>query len=408
MTYHPLAEGQHCAQSGFHTFREEQHQNWHQFFHPPWCHYDEMTRFRLNKSALRPSRCLPHAGWLCSLLALSVLFALTRQARASVAVLLEQPYGKVSFLNPTGHSALYFDHICAATPISLRPCAPGELGVVISRYDGVGTYDWIAIPLLPYLYAVNSPAAIPTNVDRSTVLRLRDAYRRTHLEAVAPDTLDGGVPAGNWYELVGSAYNRTIYGFRVQTDADQDARMIDLFNDQPNVSHYSGAFRNCADFVRVALDRLYPHAVRRNYIGDLGITAPKSVARGLTHYAHKHPEIHLQVFKVPQVPGNLPRSFGTEGVTESVLKRYGIPLAILSPQAAAAVFLVYVGDGRFAEPKDAPTLDLSMQAMAGDLESEENAVSADPSSAPTLPLPAFLNSGEPATFLDPSVCTECF
>jgi hypothetical protein len=29
----------------------------------------------------------------------------------------------------------------------LRPCQPGELGVVISRYHRVGGYDWIAMPV---------------------------------------------------------------------------------------------------------------------------------------------------------------------------------------------------------------------------------------------------------------------
>src|SRR5580658_8251413 len=57
-------------------------------------------------------------------------------AHASVAVLLEQPYGGLVIFNPTGHSAIYLDHVCAATPVELRACSPGELGVVISRYDG--------------------------------------------------------------------------------------------------------------------------------------------------------------------------------------------------------------------------------------------------------------------------------
>src|SRR6201995_258178 len=56
-------------------------------------------------------------------------------ARASVSLLLEQPYGGLGMFNPTGHAAVYLDHVCAASPLELRPCRPGELGVVISRYD---------------------------------------------------------------------------------------------------------------------------------------------------------------------------------------------------------------------------------------------------------------------------------
>ena len=43
--------------------------------------------------------------------------------------------------------------------------APGESGIVLSRYDGVGGYDWLAIPLVPYLYAVERPEDVPLFVD---------------------------------------------------------------------------------------------------------------------------------------------------------------------------------------------------------------------------------------------------
>ncbi len=287
------------------------------------------------------------------------LLGITTRADASVSLLLEQPYGGFGAWNPTGHSALYFDHICAATPVQLRPCGPGELGVVISRYDGIQEYDWVAVPLIPYLYAVDSARDIPTRVDHGDVSRMRDEYRREHLEDVAPDTADGGMPHGNWYELVGSAYDRTIYGFRVKTSPEQDAEIIDRFNDRPNVTRYSGAFRNCADFARTTINMLYPHAVRRNLIADFGLTTPKSVARGLTHYARKHPEAGLEVFQVKQVQGDLPRSLGVEGVSESLLKRYGLPLTFASPHVTVAVLLAYIGQGRFAVPKHAPTLDVA-------------------------------------------------
>ncbi len=283
---------------------------------------------------------------------------MTASAQASVAVLLEQPYGGMGKYNPTGHSALYFDHICAASPIALRPCAPGELGVVISRYDEIGSYDWVAMPLVPYLFAVDSPAAVPARIDRLEVLRLRDLYRRKYLEELAPDTPTGGMPQGNWYELVGSAYNRTIYGFQLQTSPAQDAALIARLNDNPNVTRYNGAFRNCADFTRDVLNQLYPHAVRRNFIADFGLMTPKDVARDIAHYGRKHPELEPQTFVVPQVPGDLPRSVGVEGVTESLLKRYAVPMLALSPHVTAAVLAAYVGDGRFGVPKHAPTLDL--------------------------------------------------
>src|SRR5580700_12220076 len=71
-------------------------------------------------------------------------------ASASATLLLEEPYGRLGFFTPTGHAAVYLSGVCAETPLILRPCAPGETGVVLSRYDGVRGYDWIAIPLVPF------------------------------------------------------------------------------------------------------------------------------------------------------------------------------------------------------------------------------------------------------------------
>ena len=87
-------------------------------------------------------------------------------AHASVALLMEEPYGEFGAVNPTGHAAVYFNHICADTPTALRPCRDGEYGVVISRYHKIDGYDWLAIPLVGYLYAVDSPSDIPAIVDK--------------------------------------------------------------------------------------------------------------------------------------------------------------------------------------------------------------------------------------------------
>lgn len=277
-------------------------------------------------------------------------------ARAAVTLLLEQPYGGMSVINPTGHSAIYLDHVCAETPLLLRSCHAGELGAVISRYDDVDGFDWVAIPLLPYLYAVQNPEEIPASVDQAMVAHLRNVYRRAQLQTVAPDSEQGEEPLGNWYELVGSAYDRTIYGFQMNSTAEQDQRLIALLNDSRNVQRYNVVFRNCADFARVTMNRFYPHAIRRNLIADLGLTTPKSVARSLTRYAAKHPEVELRVFTVPQVPGSLPRSQNVQGVAESLFKRYGVPLTILSPVATGAVFVAYLGHGRFSMPHDATVL----------------------------------------------------
>jgi hypothetical protein len=57
--------------------------------------------------------------------------------KADVAVLLEEPYSYDGALAGTGHAAIYLNRVCAASPMVLRRCLPGEPRVVISRYHRV-------------------------------------------------------------------------------------------------------------------------------------------------------------------------------------------------------------------------------------------------------------------------------
>ena len=314
------------------------------------------------------------------------LLCLMASARAfgSVAVLLEEPYGGMSHLNAAGHTALYFDHICAESLTELRACRTGEQGVVISRYDDIADLDWVAMPLIPYLYAVEYSTEIPESMDRITLEKLRDTYRRAHLQSLVPNLADGSAPGGNWYELAGSAYDRTIYGFQVKTTPEQDAGMIARLNDRRNVERYNGAFRNCADFVRVTINRLYPHAIGRNYVADFGLTSPKSVARAMSHYGKKHPEAEFTTFQIPQVPGWLPRSRQPVVLSEGIIKVFGVPLLIFSPVATGFVSLAYLGHGRFAVPKNAPELNLRKTDLALSAALEAVSVTPVPRSEVTL------------------------
>lgn len=293
---------------------------------------------------------------------LGLLFVLAgaSSSRADVAFLMEEPYGGFGSVNPTGHGALYFNHICAESPTQLRMCGPGERGVVISRYHKVAGYDWIAIPLIPYLYAVDRVRDIPLNAGPELRQKLRDDYRKKHLEEIAPDEVSKeglkATPKGDWIQLVGSSYDRTSYGFQVETTREEDARFIAHYNDRKNVSHFNLFFHNCADFSRAALNFYFPHSVRRNWLVDLGLTTPKQVARSLTKYAKKNPELPFTVFVIPQVPGEIPRSHSVDGVVESVVKskKYVVPLAVFYPEFTAVMGAAYLTDGRFTPPKDAP------------------------------------------------------
>jgi len=289
-------------------------------------------------------------------LALLVL-AYSALASASATLLLEEPYGTLGFFTATGHAAVYLSGVCAETPLVLRPCAPGETGVVISRYNGVGGRDWIAIPLIPYLYAVKDPADVPLFSDTKMTAFLRDRYRREYLEDIVPDINDGATPGGNWYELIGSSYDRTIYGFEIETSPAQDAALIRKLNSSPNVSHFSTVSQNCADFAKGILNFYYPKSLHRSIVADVGITTPKQMAKMLTKFSAHHPDLEFSRIVIPQVPGSMPRSTNVHGVVESFFKskKYIVPSAVVSPIFAGCVAAVYVGTGagRFEPARDA-------------------------------------------------------
>jgi hypothetical protein len=290
-------------------------------------------------------------------LIVTLLMACSAFAGSSATLLLEEPYGRLGFFTATGHAAVYLSGVCAGTPVVLRPCAPGETGVVISRYDGVGKYDWVAIPLIPYLYAVERPEDIPLFADAKMTAFLRDRYRRKYLEAIAPDVRFGEAPGGNWYELIGSSYDRTIYGFAIETTPEQDLALIQKLNSSPNISHFRLVSRNCADFAKDIINFYYSQALHRSIFADVGITTPKQMAKMLTKYSARHREIEFSRIVIAQVPGSMPRSTTAHGVVESFLKakKYIVPSAVVSPIFAGCVAGVYftTGAGHFEPARNA-------------------------------------------------------
>jgi hypothetical protein len=273
-------------------------------------------------------------------------------ARASVTLLLEEPFGTFGGMNPTGHAAIYLSNVCAASPLTLRRCREGEQGVVISRYDRVSGYDWIAIPLLPYLYAVDRPDQVPVSVSEEDVVKLRDQYRRSNLMGVAPDAENGSPPADDWMQLLGSAYDRTSYAFGIETTEEQDDELIRRFNSRPDQRHFNILFHNCADFVRQAVDFYYPHAIHRSLIADVGIMTPKQAAKSLLSYGKRHRDLQFSIFVIPQVPGTIPRSRPVRGVLESLVrsKRYAVPLvsvAVLHPVIGGGLAFAWLDSSHF-------------------------------------------------------------
>jgi hypothetical protein len=283
-----------------------------------------------------------------SFVALAVLALFSSRGHAQAALLLEQPYGFFGLINPTGHNAIYFERICAETPVKLRRCQAGEMGAVISRYQGIDDYDWIAMPLVPYLYSVDNPSDVPSHVDRETVARLRNHYHEAHLQSLGADLRAGGFTHGGWKQLLGAAYERRIYAFRFETTPEQDDALIARLNAGPNRTHFELFFNNCADFSRIVLNSYYPRTFRRNIFPDAYVTTPKQIAWKLVRYARKHPETQLEIFEIPQVPGYRGASHSNKSIAESLSTTgYAVPIVLLNPYIAGGFFVDYLARGRY-------------------------------------------------------------
>jgi hypothetical protein len=276
--------------------------------------------------------------------------------RAQAALLMEEPYGFFGTLNPTGHTAIYFARICAATPVKLRRCAEGETGVVIARYQGIAGYDWVAVPLLPYLYSVEELGDVPQRVNRETVLRLRKNYHEHHLGVLGANVFEGNLVRGGWTQLVGVAYERRIFAFRFDTTEEQDDDLIAMLNDSSNHTRFNLLYNNCADFARRLMNYYFPKTFKRTIFPDLGMTTPRQITFRLVHYARKHPGMGLKVFEIPQVPGYRRMSRPNQSIAASLITTgYAIPIAILNPYLAGGIFLDYLVRGRFPRIHEHPT-----------------------------------------------------
>ena len=290
---------------------------------------------------------------ICVCLLFFALAAWAPAARADVAILLEEPYSLDGSFAGTGHSAVYLSNVCAASPTSLRRCNPGELGVVLSRYHHIAGYDWVAVPVLAYLYAVEKPEEIPLFADYKLVWFLRNQYRRQHFATLVPDPPSSDPDSGDWYQLAGSAYDRTLYGFQLPTSPDDDDRFIAKFNSGKNRQAYKLVTDNCADFVHDVVTFYYPDSIWRSKLGDLAIMTPKQAAKSLTQFSKRiskqDPQIQMTRFFVPQVPGAIKRSKPIHGLVDGVFhaKKYFVPLAVFQPFVAAGVATTYYFGGRF-------------------------------------------------------------
>jgi hypothetical protein len=284
-------------------------------------------------------------------------FLLAVPARASITVLVGEPFGSFGAWIPVGHTTIFLDRVCADGPLKLRMCQPGEpAGVAISRYDKIGSYDWLATPILQFLYAVDHPGDIPQSPTPQLVDSLRQQYRHRFLADIFPDGTENAKPNTEWWESSGMAYIRRFWGYQLATTRAQDERFVAEINSRPNRHAYGAYHANCADFAADAVTFYYPGLVKLDRPADLGALLPKQLARSVYLYGRSHPEAEPKIVEIPQVPGSIHRSHPIRGGAESFLKtkRYILPLSILQPEIAITLFALYLDHGgwKIARPAE--------------------------------------------------------
>src|SRR5688572_12850705 len=285
-------------------------------------------------------------------LALILVFVPTI-ARADVSLFTLESVGVTGEFTGSGHTAIYFSNICVDGPTRLRLCQRGEHGAVISNYPDFGKKlprEWMAIPVIPYLYGVEQERDIPLYANGKIRNFLREAYRKKHLPNIVADKADGTMPEGGWRTMLTMAFNRDIYSFNVKTTIEEDAKFLNEFNSTTGKGEFNSFTRNCADFARKVINRYFPGAARRDVINDFGITTPKALAKSLTSYASDRPQRLFYITKYSQVAGPIWRSYDNRNFTEKALtsKKYLVPSLVFYPPVYAVFAGAYLTTGRFS------------------------------------------------------------
>jgi hypothetical protein len=310
----------------------------------------------VSESSRRPASAIRRSS-RATLLAISIValfFAAAPRASADAGIVLNESLDtSVARITGSGHSAIYLSRVCPDnSPAKMRLCNPGEQGSVLSNYTTLGEdqpYEWNIVPLSVYLYGVEDPRNRPLVSSKEIKAALEERYRLKYLSSICTGKECLTSNGAEWREMVGATLERSLYMFIVKTSVEQDRAVIAEFNAAPNVNHFNGMTRNCADFARRVMNSYFPHAVSPDYINDFFMTSPKAVAHSLTRYAAQHPELDLRVLHFAQVPGTIKRSYECRSGTEEIYhsKKFLIPLGVFAWQGIPAAFSTYVLTGRF-------------------------------------------------------------
>ena len=281
---------------------------------------------------------------------LVVLYPMAATADIGLLLLESTGIGTARY-TAAGHAAVYLSNLCAETPIHLRHCRAEESGAVISTYGSFGEnrpYEWNVAPLRVFLYGSEEPSAMPLYGNDDVRRALRDRYRREYLSSVcSPNFCNSS--SDRWGDMAAATLTRDIYCFRLQTTPEQDEALLAYLNSDPNNGVYHALTRNCADFTRKLINRVFPGAAQPDYLNDFFMTSPKAIAKSFVHYGEKHPDLGLSVERYSQIAGTIRRSEDNRKGTEASfrVKKWFLPLLAIRSRELPFFMAAYLLTGRF-------------------------------------------------------------
>ncbi|MGI9035994.1 MAG: hypothetical protein ACR2GD_08145 [Pyrinomonadaceae bacterium] len=281
-----------------------------------------------------------------------ILFA-PAKVNADISLLIHEATGYSGEMTGAGHVTVYLSNVCTDPPLVLRQCRVGEpKGVVVATYPEFGPnsdYKWFAMPVLQYLYAVDSEQQIPLYANGKIRSFLRETSRVKYLSKIVPRSSETGLPPGRWSGVLGAAMNRDLYAFTVKTTPEQDLRFLEKYSTSPKGNDFNIMFNNCADFTRGIVNFYFPKSASRDFINDFGMTTPKALARSFKGYAAKRPDLLFYITKYPQIDGTILRSSSIRNFTETAFtsKKYVITQLLTKPSLLAIFAGTYFLTGYF-------------------------------------------------------------
>ncbi|HVW78364.1 MAG TPA: hypothetical protein VHB45_12180 [Alloacidobacterium sp.] len=280
-----------------------------------------------------------------------IWFAATAHADIGVVIADPTTIGSSAYTH-AGHSLIYLSGVCPDTPVHARLCKAGEQGSIVTAYPDFKEwkpYAWNMAPLSIYLNGLSSPDNRLLYASRKVEAALDDSARNHYLKPVC----EGRCPDmqhAYWHDMIAATADRDIFIYAVRSTHAQDQAIVDWLNADANVNHYNGVTRNCAVFTRELVNLIFPHAVHRDFLNDLGMMSPKAAARSFSRWATKHPELGFYSMHFAQQPGDLPRAGMACNGTEAAIhiKKYLIPAAMIGDhEVAGSFFVAYFLTGRF-------------------------------------------------------------